>query len=482
MMINDLTECYRYDGNGLRAGKTGVGSRKKYLPGLELQRRQAPGQAAWHVVRADRGGTRWLCWQSGRSGDTPQRAARHTLADHLDSATVELDDSARVLSREAFYPFGGTAIWATAGTAEAAHKTRRYAGRERDASGLLDYGLRVYAPWLGRWLNPDPAGVADGMNGFAFVHGNPLTLTDRLGLSAVDAFLGEQLALDDAMFRYDQMLSYDTADRASMPSLSASTLSLHGRVLSAEQMLGGDRVASLSEFEASRICAAIDGALGVVTRGFNGILSGRHEIDWIVVGLTPDDASTFGAAAITAPQPYAGGRPAIVVNAGLFVVGEHASDMSDYVIDEIEDVGTGVPEYAADLGLDARPRTGAVHDWLNRQAEGMLTHELGHALHIARNPSEAARFFATGNLRDGPPDPMHVLQESRFARRLSEAIAGTHQRQVGEALDPRDLELICTQGRQEYLAEVFTAWAYGLRGIGLGVDRRAVVQHFNFNG
>ncbi|WP_293029350.1 RHS repeat-associated core domain-containing protein [Pandoraea sp.] len=483
MMINKrAVEQYRYGGDGLRVCQESAANRMRRLPGLELRRQTQAGQAHWQVVRAERGGMRWLCWRSGRSRRTPQRIARHTLADHLDSATVELDEAARVVSQEAFYPYGGTAVWAARSAVEAVCKTRRYAGRERDASGLADYGLRTYSTWLGRWINPDPAGAADGLNRFAFVHGNPLTLTDRHGLSAVDAFLCAQLELDDGMFRYDLMTTYDTADWSSMPALPASTLSLHGRILSAEQMLGGERLAALSEFESSQARAAIEGALGVVTRGFNGMLSGRHEVDWIVAGLTPEDASSAVAAGITSPQPYAGGRPAIVVNAGLLVVGEHARDLSDYVLDEIEDVAAGVPEYAADVLIGARPRAGAVREWLDRQAEGTLVHELGHALHIARNPSEVSRFVTTGSLHDGPPDPLHAVQEERFAQRLGQAIVSRHAQQVGEALDAGDLALACEQGRQEYLAEAFTAWAYGLRGIAAGADRRAVIRHFNFYG
>ncbi len=26
------------------------------------------------------------------------------------------------------------------------------------------YGARYYAPWLGRWMSPDPAGTVDGLN------------------------------------------------------------------------------------------------------------------------------------------------------------------------------------------------------------------------------------------------------------------------------------------------------------------------------
>ena len=58
----------------------------------------------------------------------------------------------------------------------------RYSGKAcDDSTGFYYYGARYYLPWQGRWLNPDPAGPADGMNLMQFVGGNPLTLIDSDG-------------------------------------------------------------------------------------------------------------------------------------------------------------------------------------------------------------------------------------------------------------------------------------------------------------
>ncbi|MNF84521.1 hypothetical protein D3C81_1311110 [compost metagenome] len=59
----------------------------------------------------------------------------------------------------------------------------RYSGKERDATGLYYYGFRYYAPWLQRWINPDPAGAIDGLNFYRMVRNNPIALYDRNGLS-----------------------------------------------------------------------------------------------------------------------------------------------------------------------------------------------------------------------------------------------------------------------------------------------------------
>ncbi|PIS02674.1 MAG: hypothetical protein COT85_01190 [Chlamydiae bacterium CG10_big_fil_rev_8_21_14_0_10_42_34] len=59
---------------------------------------------------------------------------------------------------------------------------------KRCEEGLVFFGLRFYDPTLGRWLNPDPAGFADGANLYVFVQNNPLNRLDLFGLFSEDAF------------------------------------------------------------------------------------------------------------------------------------------------------------------------------------------------------------------------------------------------------------------------------------------------------
>ena len=48
--------------------------------------------------------------------------------------------------------------------------------------GMYYYKARIYAPTLGRFLQPDPIGYSDGMNMYAYVHSNPVNSTDPSGL------------------------------------------------------------------------------------------------------------------------------------------------------------------------------------------------------------------------------------------------------------------------------------------------------------
>lgn len=187
-------ECYRYGGDGLRVRKVVMRqvsgrmqhSETRYLPGLEVHVRQ--GERFTVITsQAGRCGLRCLHWSEGRPDGIASPQWRYSLSDPHDHSALELDGEARIISHEGYYPFGGTAWWAANSALEASYKTHRYSGMERDSTGLYNYGLRYYAPWLARWINPDPAGDVDGLNLYCMVRNNPLTLKDAAGLTLVDA-------------------------------------------------------------------------------------------------------------------------------------------------------------------------------------------------------------------------------------------------------------------------------------------------------
>lgn len=190
----DDTECYCYDSPGHRLRKVRLTlaahrtlrSETRYLPGLEIHRDQATGEER-HVVsvEAGRGQVRALHWVTGLPRDVRNDQLRFCLSNHLNSSTLVLDEQGRVLSREVYYALGGTALWAGVSEIEARYKTIRYSGKERDATGLYCYGYRYYAPWLQRWVNPDPAGFVDGLNLFKMLLNNPLNLIDSFGTNVV---------------------------------------------------------------------------------------------------------------------------------------------------------------------------------------------------------------------------------------------------------------------------------------------------------
>ncbi|RMP69509.1 RHS repeat-associated core domain-containing protein, partial [Pseudomonas syringae group genomosp. 3] len=184
-------ERYVYDGQGQRCRKISTSQASgrtltdevRYLPGLEV-RTTADGETL-HVVtaQAGRNRVRVLHWEAGKPGAIANDQVRYSLGDHLGSSTLELDQQGGLISQESYYPFGGTAWWAARSAVEAKYKTVRYSGKERDASGLYYYGFRYYAPWLQRWINPDPAGDVDGLNFYAMVGNSPAACVDPSGLA-----------------------------------------------------------------------------------------------------------------------------------------------------------------------------------------------------------------------------------------------------------------------------------------------------------
>jgi insecticidal toxin complex protein TccC len=225
----DDSELYRYDGEGQRVRKVRVSltrsrtltARVRYLPGLEIHRNEATGEVR-HVltIEAGRNSVRLLHWESGKPDGVENDQLRYSLSDHLGSSTLELDQDAKLISHEGYYPFGGTAWWTARNAVEASYKTVRYSGKERDATGLYYYGSRYYAPWLQRWVNPDPAGDIDGKNLYLFVSQSPVSKRDPDGnrgehISYFSSGLRDRLqdASNKAIHRYDSVKKFKHKDQ-----------------------------------------------------------------------------------------------------------------------------------------------------------------------------------------------------------------------------------------------------------------------------
>lgn len=196
-------EIYQYDSQGNRLRKTTLtltGSTTQtqqviYLPGLELRTTttDSAGKVTVNdalVVNVLAGGpgiaVRHLYREQGQDDAiTAAGQLRLNMGNTIDSVMLELDGDGAVLSREEYFPFGGTAILA-GDSAELKYKYIRYSGKERDGSGLYYYGQRYYMPWLGRWASSDPVGTVDGSNLYRMVRNNPVGLRDNKGLAPGD--------------------------------------------------------------------------------------------------------------------------------------------------------------------------------------------------------------------------------------------------------------------------------------------------------
>lgn len=115
-------------------------------------------------------------------GNEETQLIRYQYDNHLSSASLELDDNAKIISYEEYFPYGTTSYSTIDASREVPTKEYRYTGKERDEeSGLNYHEARYYALWIGRWINTDPIGIEDGPNTYNFCKNNPVLLIDETG-------------------------------------------------------------------------------------------------------------------------------------------------------------------------------------------------------------------------------------------------------------------------------------------------------------
>lgn len=163
--------------------------------------------------------------------NSPGQLIRYQLGNHLGSVSLELDGQARIISYEEYTPYGRTSYQAVRSRTETP-KRYRYTGKERDEeSGLYYHGVRYYAPWLGRWVSCDPAGMADGTNLYTYVRNNPVRYTDSTGTQCDPT---NACCIDPTVqSSNDQTFTSSSDNSSSSSSLSSGSLSLAATFLRA---------------------------------------------------------------------------------------------------------------------------------------------------------------------------------------------------------------------------------------------------------
>jgi RHS repeat-associated protein len=109
---------------------------------------------------------------------------RYQLGNHLGSFVWELDQDAKLITYEEYYPYGSASFRAGRSVAEVKLKRYRYIGKEQDEETGLYYNVsRYYMPWLGRWTSSDPIGIAGGIDSYTYADTNPIIFSDQNGTS-----------------------------------------------------------------------------------------------------------------------------------------------------------------------------------------------------------------------------------------------------------------------------------------------------------
>ncbi|WP_340199982.1 SpvB/TcaC N-terminal domain-containing protein [Ascidiimonas sp. W6] len=194
------TTWYQYDGSGQRLRKItenqadpGLTPTKKeeriYISGYELYKKHSGTNAGLEreTLSLIDQGKRFVMVETrnGIDDGSEVKLIRYQLHNHLGSAALELDENSEVISYEEYHPFGTTAYQAKNAAIKSVAKRYRFTGMERDEETGLEYhSARYYLPWLGRWLNTDPIGIADGVNLYAYAGNNPVMHSDTSGTQA----------------------------------------------------------------------------------------------------------------------------------------------------------------------------------------------------------------------------------------------------------------------------------------------------------
>lgn len=166
--VGGISSTYAYDALGRRREKivNGVGTGyqsdgeqevAEYDATLALQRRYIYGAGLDEPVAQVAGG-----------------ALSYLHADGTGSVIARTSTAGVVLDRYGYGAYGESAT--------AAGVAYRYAGRRLDGeTGLYYNRARMYSTKLGRFLQPDPSGTADGANLYAYTNNDPVNKTDPSG-------------------------------------------------------------------------------------------------------------------------------------------------------------------------------------------------------------------------------------------------------------------------------------------------------------
>jgi len=110
------------------------------------------------------------------------------FTDHLNTVRVITSPSNTVRWRWDSDPFGTTPANTNPSGVGNFNFNLRFPGQYRDTETGIHYNyFRDYDPFIGRYIQSDPIGLAGGINTFAYVWGNPLSFGDPSGLDVTVA-------------------------------------------------------------------------------------------------------------------------------------------------------------------------------------------------------------------------------------------------------------------------------------------------------
>ena len=178
------TAAYAYDGRGQRKSRTVNGTNTISITDADNREVLEYDGSTGAVLR-------WYAYALGPNDVLNQMnvpgGTRATFLPDIQGSVIATFNSAGVLAKSAYLPYGGSAAPAS---------PFGYTGQriEPEAGGLYYYRARHYSSVFGRFLQVDPVSYEAGPNLYAYVINDPLNLVDPLGLIASSSSIGQNLA------------------------------------------------------------------------------------------------------------------------------------------------------------------------------------------------------------------------------------------------------------------------------------------------
>jgi RHS repeat-associated protein len=288
---------YAYDAQGRRKRKTVNGITTLYVTDADNREVLEYDGTSGQVLR-------WYAYGAGSNDVLNQldvvAGTRQTLIPDIQgSILASLDSSTATLTKRGYFPYGASASV----TGSFAYTGQRI---DTETNGLYYARARMYAPGLGRFLQPDPIGYDGGKYLYAYVGNDPLNRIDPVGLSADIAQIPREPGLVEA-FNPLELLLLVAEVKAAVGVTGTIVGVIAGKVLGREVQTAGREVAAVAGQEAAVVWGlrpfargqAIEQALGqnlpgnfpVIDRFENGLATSIKSLD--LNAATYQNASTL---------------------------------------------------------------------------------------------------------------------------------------------------------------------------------------------
>lgn len=187
--FNSVTTNYQYTGLGQRDGKTGAQTINydylpdgKYLSQMQFNADNSFKQAMDYIWLDDTPIAQTKVTYAANNTPSDYRLT-YIHADHLNAPRTMTNGVKAVVWSWGLDAYGVTAANDNPdGNSISDPLDLRFPGQVYDAETKLLYNMnRYYDPLIGRYTQSDPIGLAGGLNTYAYVDGNPISLTDPTG-------------------------------------------------------------------------------------------------------------------------------------------------------------------------------------------------------------------------------------------------------------------------------------------------------------